>query len=53
MILYQLSVNGIPFGKPKPEHIVDKLISRSRSSVSGELEKVIIKPELKVVGGGR
>lgn len=51
MIQYQLSINGMPFGKPMPEHIVDKIICRSRTSVSGELEKVMIKPELKVVGG--
>ncbi|MDQ0873779.1 hypothetical protein QFZ77_002438 [Paenibacillus sp. V4I3] len=51
MILYQLTINGVPFGTPKPEWVVDKMISRSRTAVSGELEKVIIKPELKVIGG--
>lgn len=51
MIQYQLSINGIPFGKPMPEHKVDKMISCSRTAISGDLEKVAVKPELKVVGG--
>lgn len=50
MILYQLTINGEPFGKPMPEGKADKIISRSRSAVSGELGKVMIRPELKVVG---
>ncbi|WP_167357184.1 hypothetical protein [Paenibacillus pectinilyticus] len=50
MILYQLSVNGMPFGKPMPEHRVDKMISCSITAVSGKLEKVAVKPELTVVG---
>jgi hypothetical protein len=53
MILYQLAINGMPFGKPMEEHRADKMISCSRTAVSGELEKVAVKPELKVVGGGR
>lgn len=49
MILYQLAINGEPFGRPMEDWKADKIISRSRTAVSGELEKVAVKPELKVV----
>lgn len=53
MFLYQLTKDGEPFGEPMPEWEVDKILSKSRSAISNKLGKEMVKPELRVVGGGR
>lgn len=51
MFLYQLTKDGEPFGEPMPEWLADKIIKRTQISISNELDKSIVKPELKVIGG--
>lgn len=52
-MLYQLTKDGVPFGEPMEEWEADKIVNCTQMSVTNELGKEIVKPELKVVGGSR